>query len=191
MTTILWWKWDQRNAFLCSYFHHNLMMHGRSSGGGDFSLLLPFLRSSHSHCSLPLPTPRPSRTETTQHKQNPPAVTPWCSSCTYNLTFLPIASLLLRVWIFRNSQVAAAQKRVCSFEPSVINMWSTMKSPHKHREGPTPSQVRKTSMELAGYPFWGSGAVLWPDTALGLRVLPCCYFFICRNVCDINIIYVK
>jgi hypothetical protein len=104
------------------------------------------------------------------------------------MTILPIASLLLRGWIFHHSQVATCSERVCSFNPSVINMWITRKSPHMHREGSHPnSSEEKTSMNLAGYPFWGSGAVSRPDAAFGLRILHCCYFFFFRNVCYMNL----
>jgi len=95
---------------------------------------------------------------------NSPGAIPWSSSCRYKTTILPTASLLLRGWIFHHSQVATCSERVCSFNPSVINMWITRKSPHVHREGSHPySSEKKTSMNLAVYPFWRRGAVSRPD----------------------------
>ena len=98
------------------------------------------------------------------------------------MTILTIVRLLLRRWMFRHTQVATCWERVCSFNPSVINMWITWKSPHIHREGFPPLlkwEKRQWTWRVIRseevVQFWG------------LRVLHWCYFLICRNLCEMNL----
>jgi hypothetical protein len=103
-----------------------------------------------------------------------------CNSVKQQLRNVSVESLLLRGWVFQPLQVVSCSEGACSFDPSAINMWITLKSPHMHHKGAHPLKWG-TRQWTCGF----SAQNKWPRlhrhgethrTALGMRVLHWPYY---------------